>query len=136
MVLRKTAGLLICTLLLALSGCGGDSGEIEKIKDIEFTVIAEADLPEALAEQIKEKKASPFTLTYADGEYMYIARGFGEQKSSGYSIEIKELFLGENAIYFKTELIGPSQQDLVAQICTYPYIVVKIEYMDNSVVFD
>ncbi len=60
----------------------------------------------------------------------------GKQNSGGYSVAVEELFLTDNAIYIDTNLIGPSQDDLVTQGVTYPYIVVKLEYMDKKIVFE
>lgn len=119
-----------------LTGCKGTDEEIKKLKDLDFTVVEEADIPEELLSMINGKKVQPFKFSYGDDEYLYIARGYGSQRSSGYSISVHDLFLADNAIYFKTEFIGPSKQDLVSQTITYPYIVVKIEFIDKPVVFE
>ena len=58
------------------------------------------------------------------------------QNSGGYSIAVEELFLAENAIYIDTNLIGPSQDEEVSQRVTYPYIVVKLEFIDEQIVFE
>lgn len=137
--LRKRYLFLLCILAVAasaLTGCKNEEGEIQKIKELDFTVVEEAGLPEELLKMINEKKSQPFKFSYGDDEYLYIARGYGSQKSGGYSVAVQELFLADNAIYFNTELIGPSKQDLVSQTITYPYIVVKIEFIDKSVVFE
>lgn len=134
---RKIA-LALCCILITLSfiGCKQKKEEITKLKDLEFTVVEEADLPEELLTSINEKKATPFRMTYSNDSYLYIVRGYGEQKSGGYSIAVNDLFLTDNSIYFKTTLIGPGQDDLVTQVVTYPYIVVKTEFLDKKVVFD
>ena len=130
--------LAFCLLLIPLLfiGCEKEKEEITKIQDLEFTVVEEADIPEELLTSINEKKATPFRMTYSNGNYLYIIRGYGEQKSGGYSISVNDLFLGNNGIYFKTTLIGPAKDELVTQVITHPYIVVKIEFMDKKVIFD
>lgn len=137
-MLRKHLSLLCISfiLLTVLTGCKKGDNEIKKIRDLDFTVVEEADIPEELMGIIHEKKAQPFKLSFANDDYLYIARGYGSQKSGGYSISVQHLFLADNAIYFKTELIGPSKQDLVSQTITYPYIVVKTEFIDKSVLFE
>lgn len=122
--------------LTILNGCKGEGDKLEKIQDLDFTVMEENDIPKELKNLIEEKKSENFKLSFTDQEYLYIVRGYGAQKSGGYSIKVKELFLTQNAIYFKTELIGPSQQDLVTQVTTYPYIVIKVENIDKSIVFE
>lgn len=134
----KLFGILILVMLLPLGllcSCS-QKEEIVRVKDLEFTVVPEHEIPEALLATINEKKAEPFKITYTTkgNEYLYIAVGYGAKNTGGYSIAIDDLFLSTNAIYINTSLIGPGK-DLTTQAITYPYIVVKIEYRDKSVVF-
>jgi len=128
--------LMMLITVLGISGCKTEDTDIKKLKDLEFTVVEDADLPGELKEIIDEKKEKPFKLTYSNKDYLYIVVGYGQQNSGGYSIAVDELYLTSNAIYIDTNLIGPSQEDLVAQGVTYPYVVVKIEFMDKRVVFE
>ncbi len=129
--------ILILLPLFAITfiGCSSEKS-IDKIKDIEFTVVEDKDIPKELKDIIEKKKQSEFRLTYNNEQDMYLVRGYGAQSTSGYSIKVQELFLAEDAIYLSTELTGASQQDLVSQVVSYPYIVVKIEFMDKSVIFN
>ena len=61
---------------------------------------------------------------------------YGEQESGGYSITVEDLYLTENAVYVKTCLIGPGAEVPNDGVKSYPYIVIKTEYLDYSVVFD
>ena len=56
---------------------------------------------------------------------MYIAAGYGEQKTGGYSIAVPELYLTENSITIRTELKGPEKQEQTGSECSYACIVVK-----------
>ena len=127
--------LFFCVLgvLLLFAGCTKTEKELEKIKDLEFTVVEEADVPKELLTKIKEQKTTPFRLIYTDAGYMYIAQGYGEQPCGGYSIAVKELFLTKEYIVFQSELIGPGEHDLVNHAVTHPYIVVKVEDMGVDV---
>lgn len=123
--------------MLLLVGCGKKEPEQpEKIRDLELTVVAEEMLPEELLAAITEKKATPFKFTFQDGNYLYICIGYGEQESGGYSITVEDLYLTENAVYVKTCLIGPGADVPNDGVKSYPYIVIKTEYLDYSVVFD
>ena len=84
---------------------------------------------------MKEKDGNPFKLTYADQGALYIAQGYGEQPTSGYSVVVKECFETENAIYLHTNLMGPTKDELIVDAKTYPYIVIKMEFIDKNVVF-
>ena len=127
---------LLASITLLLAGCSSEKLSTEKLRDIDFTVVDEDDIPEELEEMIDEKEDQPFKLTYADDGALYIAIGYGEQPTTGYSIQVKELYESKNAIYIHTNLIGPSKDEKVLQRATHPYIVVKLEYVDKNVVFE
>ncbi|BCJ92497.1 hypothetical protein acsn021_00660 [Anaerocolumna cellulosilytica] len=119
-----------------LTGCKSEKTDIKKIKDLEFTVVEDADVPEQLMEIINEKKKEPFKMSYANGDSLYIVVGYGEKPTGGYSIAVDNLFLTSNAVYIDTNLIGPAENEQVTNALTYPYIVVKTEFIDKSVVFE
>lgn len=129
-----TSIISIC-LLLSLTACTVQKLSTDKIRDIDFTVVKEEDIPEELMTTIKEKEKAPFKITYADQGALYVAEGYGEQPTSGYSIEVKECFETQNAIYVHTNLIGPSKEEKIVETKTYPYIVIKMEFVDKNVVF-
>lgn len=131
--------LLLLTILitsLGITGCKKEDTEVKKIKDLEFTTVEDADLPGELKEIIDEKKEEPFKLSYSNKDNLYIVVGYGKQNSGGYSISVDELYLTSNAIYINTTLIGPSKEDMVSQGVTYPYVVVKLEFREERIVFE
>lgn len=121
---------------LFLGGCSVQSDDTGKIKDLEFTVIGEDEIPEELFAQIQEKKSEEMQITYSDEENTYIVRGYGVQSSSGYSISVDELYLTENSIVLKSSLIGPSVAEQVDKTESTPYVVIKTELTDKNVVFE
>ncbi len=128
--------LTIVMALIGLTGCKQENTDVKKVKDLDFTVVEDADLPGELKEIIDEKKEEPFKLSYSNKDNLYIVVGYGKQNSGGYSISVNELYLTSNAVYIKTNLIGPSQNDVVAQGVTYPYVVVKLEFREEPIVFE
>lgn len=133
----------ICVLgtaaLFLLAGCAKEKDPMEKIKDLEFTVLAEDNIPEELKTIIDEKKENAFKVTYQDNGFLYICIGYGEQVSGGYSITVNALYLTENAIYADTTLLGPDPADAASakkNAPSYPYIVIKTEFVDKPVVFN
>lgn len=126
--------LILCMVCL-LVGCGVQTQDAEKLEDLEFTVLDPEKVPTELRDVLEEKKTDPFKVTYEDEGYLYICIGYGEQPTSGYSIAVEELYLTSNAIYVETELLGPGDGEETAAATTCPYIVLKLEYMDRSVVF-
>lgn len=128
--------LVLSTILL--TGCKTEKTDVKKIKDIDFTIVENSELPEELKKIIDEKKEKPFKTTWNSDEkdYLYIVVGYGQQPTGGYSVTVDELYLTSNSIFICTNLIGPKSDELVTQVITYPYVVVKIEFMDKSVVFN
>lgn len=127
--------LLIGSILIFLSGCSMQTNEKEKLRDLEYTILEEGKAPEELQAILDEKKENGFKVTYEDENYLYLCVGYGEQKTTGYSIAVNELYLSENAIYFDTNLIGPAKGETVSETPSYPCLIVQTEYIDKPVVF-
>lgn len=135
--MKKIWTMVAATLLtVMLTGCTLLSEERVKLQDLDFTVLGEEKIPEELMSIINEKKAEPFKLTYSDQDYLYICIGYGEQSTGGYSIAVNELYLTDSAIYVNTELLGPDPSEKNNPTPSYPYIVLKTEYLDQTVIFE
>ena len=134
----KRTGILLAVFLLTgwLTACTTSVQQSESQEDMEFTVVSEDRLPEELKEIVEGKKESAFKLTYADEGYLYICTGYGKQDSGGYSITVDSLYETENAIYVNTNLLGPKAGSASGNSPSYPYIVIKVEFRDKTVVFD
>ena len=141
MNINQTTGLRILSfalLLFLLPGC--QVIEPEKKENLEFIVVAKECLPVELQEIIQTKKEDVFKITYIDGEHLYIAEGYGQQDSGGYSIQVKELYRSDNAIYMDSCLLGPKprtrqERDEQENTPSYPYIVLRTREIGLPVVF-
>lgn len=133
---RMVSVCLICLLCFLVYACGKKQDSMEKIKDLEYTVIAEDNIPKELLAKIEEKKENAFRLTFEDQGFLYICMGYGTQQTGGYSIAVNGLYETANAIYIDTNLIGPSPEEKKNQVKSYPYVVVKMEFLDKPVVFE
>lgn len=134
---RIIASFFCGWIVLALTGCTvGEEEKAQKVRDLEYTVVKEREIPQDLVEVIETKKAEKFKVTYTDNEYLYISYGYGQQETGGYSISVKDLYESDNAIYFSVEVHGPKRGEEVSQGSSYPYIVVKTEALDLPVVFE
>ena len=122
--------VLICAAAFtaALTGCVSTQAETEKIRDMKYEVIEEEDIPQSLREMIKGGEKKPFRITYSDQGFLYIAQGYEVQPTTGYSVEVKALFI-------KTTLIGPKKGEEKEKAETYPYIVVQTEDVKKDVLF-
>lgn len=110
-LLLYMAALLMITVLVTLFGCGIEKTDGNRLQDLEYEII-EDEIPKELAEKIEEKKNADFKLTYENDKYLYIVRGYGEQETGGYSIQILDLYLTQNAVVLHTNLKGPSKDEV------------------------
>ncbi len=125
-----------CVLVgCAFAGCGKKEEAYVKLREPEFTVVEEADVPAELLDVIKEKKENEFKISYLSEEGLYLVKGYGAQPSGGYSIEVDELFTAKEGLCIKTTLIGPAADEKVTTAVTHPYIVIKLEPMETEVHF-
>lgn len=129
--------LAFCMTAVIVLACGCKETEPEgKIRDLEFTVIENDEIPKALADVIEENKQTEMKLSYLNEGYLYIARGFGQQETGGYSISVKECYLAEDGIHVSFELIGPPHNEKLKEEPSYPYIVIKTEGLEETILFE
>ncbi len=134
---RRCAGILwVPAVLLLMAGCVSRPQKTEKLRDLAFTVMEKDEVPQEFKKTIEESKHMPFRLTYADQGILYIAEGYGAQKKTGYSVTVTEVYETENAVYIHTNLMGPEKGEETKEITTFPYVVIKLEYIEKTVVFD
>ena len=75
----------------------------------------------------------------ANARYLLMSSiGYGEQKTGGYSIAVDALYLTDDAIYVSTSLLGPDitgQKENTGKP-SVPYIVLKTEMLDKTVIYE
>ena len=59
-----------------------------------------------------------------------------DEDTTGYSVEVNDLYETEDAVFIHTTLLGPEAGEDIKEISTFPYVVVKLEYIDKNVIFD
>lgn len=130
-----TLAMLMAMMGWTLMGCSASKESKDKVRDLDFTVAGNMDIPEELKKLIAEKQQQPFKLTYSDDQNLFIAVGYGVQPTGGYSISVNDLYLTENSVVINTELKGPEKGENAGTEQSFPYIVIKTEYLENPVVF-
>ena len=133
--MKKTAVLgLVLWSLLFLGGCRFIKIEEEPRKPLEYSIVKQEDLPAELTALIQEKKGKEFQMTYQSEKELFLIKGYGQQMSGGYSIQVEELGASSNGLFFVTRLIGPKDLN-EAGVPSYPCIVIKTEPQKKPVVF-
>ncbi len=132
---KSLLGILMAACVL-LSGCTLLSEEKIKLRDLDFTVLSEEKIPEELKTILEEKKSAPFQITYTDKQNLYICVGYGEQETGGYSIAVEDLYLTDANICVNTSLLGPDGSEKGEKSPSYPFIVLKTEFLEQTVIFE
>ena len=132
-VMRMAAVSLVAVIFTVMTGCGMENIDREKIRDLEYIVLSEEQIPEEIFERIVEEYENFGRSAYICSDELYIVVCYGAQPTEGYSIEVNTLYESSNAIIVETTLKGPSRQDKVEAEISYPYIVLKLEKNDKMV---
>ena len=126
---------LLCVCFL-ISGCITRIEKEQKQKDLEYILIDQENLPEEMTEVLGQLKKKAFHFVYSDQGKTYLAEGYGACPTTGYSIQVNELYETEHTIYIHTSLMGPEVSEETKEITTFPYLVVEISGTEKVVMFD
>lgn len=136
-LIKKIVVILICAALAAyIAGCNVENIDREKIRDLEYVILEEEKIPEEVYEQVVNDMDEFCRKAYVCSDVLYIVVCYGAQPTEGYSIEVDYLYESSNAVLVDTTLKGPSGMDKVAEVISYPYIVLQVENVDKTVVFN
>ena len=127
---------LLLAAFLLIGGCGISNVEKGEREAVEYTVLRPDAIPPEVAEVIQEQGDAAFQMTYISSGYLYILRGYGRQKSGGYSIQVEEVTSTEEAIHVRTCLMGPETEEEQKGEGSTPYLVIKTEDMKLPVIFE
>ena len=133
---RIIAIILILTCVTAMTACGRAGAGGDNMENVDFTVVDRGDIPQQLSDTIEERREAEFEISANIDGYTYLAKGYGQQATGGYSIRVDELKSDGKEMVFKTTLIGPSAGEAVNKLATYPYIVIKTELTEDNISFD
>ena len=133
---RRRILCVFSALVLLLSGCSVRRIDGEKKQDLDYKTLDRLGIPEKLWKEVEEKKEEPFLLAYGDGEQLYIAMGYGEQESGGYSIQIEEVCETEDAVCIRTCLTGPDEGEEVLREADYPWAALEADYTEKRILWE
>ncbi len=128
--------LLFVVLTFFIGGCTTTKLTDDNRHALDFTVVERAGIPAELLTVIEERKTEEFSMSYSLDGYLYIAVGYGTRNTGGYSVRVDEVYETDSNVGIHTTLIGPAAGEAVNKMATYPYIVVKLEYIDKKIIFE
>ena len=127
---------MIIGLGALMCGCVMPDTSDKKVADMEFAIVDTSVLPEEIQSMIEEKKETAFQMAYHEDAWTYIILGYGTQETSGYSIQVNDVYQGENGVWVDTDLIGPQKSEVIEDVPMYPYVVIQTEKIDQMIRFN
>ena len=117
-------------------GCTITQSRTEKLQDLQYTVVRTEEQPEEIQMLISENKETRMKMSYKDQGQEYIIVGYGQKGTSGYSVEVLEVYETENTVNVDTNLLGPISEEEAVEGTTYPYVVICIEENNKPIVYE
>lgn len=126
---------VIISLGVILCSCALLDTSDKKVSEISFSVVDVSELPDEIQSMLEEKKKDSFRMAYHTDKTSYIILGYGMQETSGYSIQVNDVYQGENGIWVDTDLIGPEKSERAENTQSYPFVVIKTDKVDQTIRF-
>ena len=133
---KWTAGLLLIVMCCSLWGCSIEKVRAKDGVKPEYTVMKEEDFPDKVRELVEQNREKEFQMTYQDNGFLYLMKGYGKQETGGYSIQVQDLSLWDNAIHLETMLLGPEEGEELTGEPSFPCLVIKMKYREEPVIFE
>ncbi len=131
--LRYVLAVLLFAVMCGGCGTGAEDGGARTQPD--YTLVADAELPEELAARIDAGGDEELKLVYADAGALYIVRSYGRQPA-GSSIQVLELYRDAEGLHLDTQLVGGGDTAGAQTTSAHPHIVVKLLADEQNVVFE
>lgn len=103
-----------------------DEKTIER-KEVPMKVLTDSQIPSNLLNRIKRIRESKGYITSKDSDYFYIAILGGQKPSSGYKIEVLDVYSENNNLIINIDQISPPPKTNVLTVLTYPYTVIRVD---------
>lgn len=133
---KWTAGILLIVMCCSLWGCSIEKVRAKDGVKPEYTVMKEEDFPDKVRELVEQNREKEFQMTYQDNGFLYLMKGYGKQETGGYSIQVQDLSLWNNAIHLETMLLGPEEGEELTGEPSFPCLVIKMKYREEPVIFE
>lgn len=129
--------MILCIIIGSVfNGCAGKDTEKGKDCPVDFTIINNKDLPQEIRDAISEKEQEEFQMSCQWEDQLYLMKGYGIQSTGGYSIQVEYVTENAKEIHIKTRLIGPETREEQSPVVSSPYLVVKVENREKTIIFD
>ncbi len=130
--MKYLKGVILLCILSLLTACSASALDPESGGNkmvISHQVIDIDQLPPSIAKQAQQGIHSTLEniqLLSADKK-KYVILSLGEKRTAGYEITVKKVEQLEDKLIIHAKQKAPSENDFVAQVITYPAVIIVIE---------
>lgn len=110
--------------IINFSGCRSIA-----VNKISFDRVSTEHAPDRIINLINIYKKSKGFVYYTDdkGGYTYIGILMGQKNTGGYSLKVTDVQNNDGKTNVFVEEIWPSESDIVIQVITYPYVIIRVK---------
>ncbi|MCT4594549.1 MAG: protease complex subunit PrcB family protein [Anaeromicrobium sp.] len=127
----KKVLVLIFIMILIIGGVFMMKKILKGNNNVSFETVAEENIPEKIKEILPRYKNLERALACKVDDVVYVIATRGEKPTGGYTIKIdkivKEKIDEKNKVVVYTTFKDPKAGDVVTQVVTYPYSIVKTD---------
>jgi len=129
---KKTIFIFVmAAALIVLPGCEDPADPLEPVDPDEVTEPEEVELPDQLPAEIElwiEQSKERFAAQALEHEeILYLLVTYGEKPTAGYAVEITEIKEDEDKVVVTVHFTEPAEDEMVAQVITYPFDLAMID---------
>ncbi|MDK2991095.1 MAG: hypothetical protein PWP48_328 [Clostridiales bacterium] len=125
---------LASVIALGTSACSPSGGGDMTQSSIKYEKIDISDAPSALQETIEQVKKEKGYIYYTENDSGYIYVAAGEKPTGGYAVEVLDVIDNKNdKITVTVRFTEPGKDDMVTQVITYPYALIRINASGKAV---
>ena len=138
---KKTTTMIFMVLLILIISAGcTQTSEIEEPQEMPdnlstYEIINYDDLE---TEELRswhntyfKESGQQFMNTNDEDKSIYILVSYGQVPTGGYSVELIDEYIQEKEHFFTFNMKSPSPNDMVTQVISYPYILLKVSNGDR-----
>lgn len=106
----------------------------KRVENMEYKIINESEAPQPVKDWLNKNKYKEDYAVIHTEKHTFILITRGEKKTGGYGLELTKLEKQDNKIAVFVEYTDPKPDQVVIQVVTYPYLIVKLEKTDEELI--
>jgi hypothetical protein len=105
---------------------------VPEVPELEFRSISIFQAPPQVERMVQQQRKEEGAAVYVAGDAVYIVVARGEKPTGGYGIRVVDIKEEGDGFDVHVEYSDPKPGQMVAQVVTYPFTVVKADLKDIS----